>query len=230
MPVMMSSSLAPHAAQNDLAQLRITMVDRQVRPSDVTAYPVIAAMLDLPREEFVPAALREVAYSGADLAIAPGRAMPEPRTLAKMVDALAVSQDDRVLVVGAGLGYGAALIARLAQSVVALEELPHLAAAAQQALADHAPNARVLQGKLAEGAPENAPFDVILVEGGVNAVPVALSAQLAEGGRICAVFVQGGLGQVRVGTQQGGQIYWRLAFTAMLPVLPGFATSSEFAL
>ncbi|ADO41509.1 protein-L-isoaspartate O-methyltransferase family protein [Ketogulonicigenium vulgare] len=218
------------SAESDFAALRVTMVDRQVRTSDVTSYPIIAAMLAIPREDFVPDALRDVAYVGADLPLAPARTMPEARTLAKMIDGLAIAPDDRALVIGAGLGYGAALVARMAGQVIALEELPHLAAGAAAALARHKSDARIVQGKLVEGAPEAGPYDVILIEGGVRAIPPVIAAQLAEGGRIVALFVEGGLGLVRIGTKVAGQIHWRLAFNALLPVLPGFTTTDTFAL
>ena len=119
----------------DFAQRRTTMVDTQVRTNDVTRYPVIAAMLHVPRECFVPEARREVAYKGENLDLAPGRVLLEPRTFAKMIDALDLRTTDLVLDLGCGLGYSAAVLARMAQAVVAVEPDPAMAAEAERRLA-----------------------------------------------------------------------------------------------
>jgi len=161
----------------DFAARRVMMVDTQVRPSDVTKYPVIAAMLAVPREAYVPAALREAAYVGENLTLAPGRVLLEARTLAKMLDALDIRDDELVLDVGTGLGYSAAVIARMAEAVVAVET-GALAAEAQAALAaERVDNVAVITGELADGSARHAPFDVIVIEGGVETVPDALTGQ-----------------------------------------------------
>ncbi|MCX7890227.1 MAG: protein-L-isoaspartate O-methyltransferase [Rhodobacteraceae bacterium] len=215
----------------DLAQRRSVMVDTQVRPNDVTKYPIIAAMLDVPRELFVPEALRDVAYVGENVPLAPGRVLAEPRTLAKLLDALDPGPGDRVLVVGAGTGYAAAVLARMAGEVVALEEDAGLAGRARAALAAAgAQGVELVTGPLAAGWPARAPYDVILVDGGVEQVPEALTGQLARGGRIGAVFMEGALGAARVARGGEGRPAWRLAFNAALPVLPGFAAVREFVL
>lgn len=215
----------------DFARRRMMMVDTQVRPSDVTKYPIIEAMLAIPRESFVPEGLEEAAYVGENLPLAPGRVLLEPRTLAKMLDALDVHPADMALVVGAGLGYAAAVVARMAEAVVAVEEDPALAAEAQRRLsAQGADNAVVVAGTLAGGAPRHAPYDVILIDGGVETVPGALSAQLRDGGRIGALFMEGSLGTVRIGIRRGGDVVWRHAFNAAAPVLPGMAPARDFAL
>jgi len=100
----------------DYAAARVAMVDRQVRPSDVTRYPIIAAMLDVPREDFVPEALRPVAYLGEHVPLAPGRVLLDPRVFAKLVDALVVEPNDLVLDLGCGLGYSTAVLARMAEA------------------------------------------------------------------------------------------------------------------
>jgi protein-L-isoaspartate(D-aspartate) O-methyltransferase len=217
---------------SDFSTRRVTMVDTQVRPSDVTKFPIIAAMLHVPREAFVPAAAREAAYAGQNLPLAPGRVVLEPRTLAKMLDGLDIQPSDRVLVVGAGLGYGAAILAQMAAVVVALEEAQDLARGASQALGalDRGVLVALTVGPLANGATELGPYDVILIEGGVETVPAGLTGQLAERGRIAAVFMTGALGVVRVGWKQDGAISWRFAFNATAPVLPGFALERSFAL
>lgn len=210
---------------------RTMMVDTQVRPSDVTKYPIIEAMLTVPREVYVPGDKREAAYAGANVEIAPNRVMLEPRTLAKMLDALDLQQDELVLDLGCGLGYSTAVIARLCDAVVAVEEDADLAAAAQRTLSSEGvDNAAVIVGSMAAGAAKHGPYDVIMVQGGVEQVPQALIDQLKDGGRIGAVFMEGALGSVRIGYRIDGQVTWRLAFNATAPVLPGFAAMRGFVL
>lgn len=214
---------------SDFSTRRVTMVDTQVRPSDVTKFPIIAAMLQVPREDFVPEAAREAAYVGQNLPLVPGRVMLEPRTLAKMLDALAIEPGEKVLIVGAGLGYAAALVDEMGGRVVALEEDATLASGARSRLAARS-GVVVVAGPLAKGAASEAPFDVIVVEGGVETVPAALTGQLAEDGRIAAIMMEGALGVVRLGLKRDGGVTWRFAFNASAPVLPGFAAAREFAL
>lgn len=215
---------------SDFAARRVMMVDNQIRPSDVTKYPVIAAMLAVPREAYVPSDRREAAYVGENLAIGGGRTMVEPRTLAKLLDALNIQRDELVLNIGAGLGYSAAVIARMAEAVVAVEE-EGLAAEAQAALGDQrVDNVAVIAGALTSGAAKHAPYDVIFIEGGIEVLPDALVAQLKQGGRIGCLFMEGALGTARIGTKLGDGIVWRDAFNAAAPVLPGFERKSEFAL
>ncbi|TFL17034.1 protein-L-isoaspartate O-methyltransferase family protein [Jannaschia formosa] len=209
--------------------LRTMMVDTQVRPSDVTKFPIIAAMLDIPREDFVPMAARPVAYMDAPVPLGGGREMPEARTFAKMLDVLDLDIEDEVLIVGGGLGYSAAVLARMTASVVMVEEDEAMAAEAEATLsAQGVDNAAVLTGPLAEGAPKAAPFDVILIEGGVETLPEALTDQLKEDGRIIALFQRGALGEARLGHRVGGRVTWRYAFNAGAPVLPGFAQAQAF--
>lgn len=215
----------------DFAARRTMMVDTQVRPSDVTKYPIIEAMLAVPREAFVPGSQREAAYVGGNLEIAPGRVMLEARTLAKMLDALDVQPTDLVLDVGCGLGYSAAVIARMAEAVVALEEAEALAGQAQARLsAEGADSAALVSGPLAEGAARHGPYDVIVIEGAAEVVPDAILAQLKEGGRIGCLFMEGALGVCRIGHKIDGVVTWRFAFNATAPVLPGFAARKAFVL
>ncbi len=216
---------------SDYALRRTMMVDTQVRPNDVTKFPIIEAMLSVPREEFVPDAVREAAYVGENIDIAPGRVLLEPRTLSKLLDASDLQLTDRVLLLGAGLGYSAAVIGRMAGTVVAVEEDANLAAAAEARLgALGATNVIVRQAALSEGAAKDAPFDRIIIEGAVEEIPTAIAAQVAEGGRIAAIFMEGALGVARIGHKIDGHITWRFAFNASAPVLPGFAARRPFVL
>ncbi|MBS0565730.1 MAG: protein-L-isoaspartate O-methyltransferase [Proteobacteria bacterium] len=211
----------------DYAPRRTMMVDTQVRPNDVTKYPIIDAMLTIAREEFVPEPQREAAYAGENLDLAPGRVVLEPRTFAKMLDALDVQPQDRVLILGAGFGYSAAVVARLAGQVVAVEEDASLAAAAEERLRPVA-GVTVQTGALRDGAPSAGPFDRILIEGGIEEMPEAVLSQLNDGGRIAALFMDEALGAVRIGYRIDGQVSWRFGFNAAAPVLAGFARRREF--
>lgn len=213
------------------ADRRRMMVDTQVRPADVTKFPIIDALLATPREHYLSTDLRESAYVGDNLTIAPGRVLLDPRTLAKMLDALAIGPDALVLDVGCAWGYSTALIARQAQMVIGVEEIAEMAAEAPDLLSeDGIGNAAIVAAPLAEGAPQHAPFDVILLQGGVEDVPAALLDQLKEGGRIAALFQIGNLGEVRLGVKRAGAVSWRFGFNASAPVLPGFTTARSFAL
>jgi protein-L-isoaspartate(D-aspartate) O-methyltransferase len=212
----------------DFATSRTMMVDSQVRPNDVTKFPIIEAMLAVPREAFVPAARRATAYVGENVDLAPGRVVLEPRTLAKMLEALDIQPTDMVLDIGCGLGYSTAVIARMAEAVVAVDT-EAFADAAQSALSElGVDNAAVIAGPLEAGAARHGPYDAIIVEGAVEVLPAAIPDQLKEGGRICCLFMTGALGVVRLGQKIDGTITWRHAFNAAAPVLPGFAAAPAF--
>jgi len=216
---------------SDFSTRRTMMVDTQVRPSDVTKFPIIDAMLKVERENYVPEAQRDAAYADREVILAPGRVVTEPRTFAKMLDALNIQPTELVLNLGCGLGYSAAVLARLCDAVVAVEELDGMADEAQAMLsAAGVDNAAVDAGSLVEGAAKHGPYDVILIEGGVAQLPAAISHQLAEGGRIGAIFMQGALGVMRVGQKADGKITWRDSFNATAPVLPGFEAEAVFSL
>ncbi len=219
------------ATMADYQTRRTMMVDTQVRPSDVTKFPIISAMLSVPREAFVPDNKREVAYVGENIDLGNGRVILEPRTLAKMLDALDVQPDEMVLDIGCGLGYSSAVIAHLAEAVVAVEEDPALAAEAQTQLAEHgADNVAVIEGPLEQGAAKHGPYDAIIIGGAVETVPAVILDQLNEGGRIAALFMEGALGVCRVGHKIDGRISWRFSFNAGAPVLTAFRRESAFAL
>lgn len=215
----------------DHAARRMTMVDTQVRPSDVTKFPIIDAMLSVPREEFLPAGRQEAAYIGENINLDRNRVILEPRTLAKMLDALDVQRDELVLDVGCALGYSSAIIARLAEAVVAVEEDKDMATEAQEILSREGADNVILQhGALADGAAEHGPYDAMIIQGGVVRVPDALLAQLKDEGRIACLFMENELGVVRIGYKNGQSISWRFAFNASAPVLAGFQQEAAFSL
>ncbi len=215
----------------DFATQRRIMVDTQIRPSDVTSFDIIEAMLAVPRELFVPEAQRAAAYAGETLRIGPDHYLLDPRSFAKMLEALDLGPEDLVLDLAVGLGYSSAVIARLVEAVVAVEADPEMAAEAQRLLSEvGADNVAVIAGNPAEGAPRHGPYDGIIIEGGVEEIPSALVAQLKEGGRVCAIFMDGEFGECRVGHKIGGVLAWRPVFHAAAPVLPGFERQPEFEL
>ena len=215
----------------DFTARRRIMVDTQVRPSDVTKFPIINAMLKIARENFVDANQQEAAYAGENLDLGNNRVLLEPRTLAKMLDALNITGDDLVMDVGCGYGYSTAVAAQMAQVVVAVEEDETMAAEAQTLLSEAgADNAILHVGPLAEGAGEHGPYDAIIVQGGVGELPRALSDQLKDGGRIACIFMEDALGVVRIGHKTGDTISWRFSFNAGAPVMPGFEKQHAFVL
>ena len=218
------------ATVSDFAARRTIMVDTQVRPSDVTKFPIIDAMLDVPREAFVPNNLREAAYIGENLDIG-GRILLEPRTLAKMLEALDLAPNHVALDVGCGLGYSTAVLARMCEFVVGLEDGESRAEDAQALLSEHGvDNAAVVSGPLSEGVVKSGPYDIILIQGAVETVPAPILDQLREGGRIAAVFAEEALGVVRIGHKLDGMVNWRFGFNAGAPVLPGFHKPAAFSL
>jgi protein-L-isoaspartate(D-aspartate) O-methyltransferase len=213
----------------DFAAARANMVDSQVRTDDVTGPALIAALRAVPRELFVPHAKRAVAYMGVPVEIAPGRQMADPRAFAKLAQLAAIRPADVVLYVGAGLGYGPAVLSRLCSALVALEEDTALIAAAGPALQTAGAESVVLaEGKLAAGYPKQAPYDVIFVEGAMAARPETLLKQLAPGGRLVGVVTDKGVGRAHIfmATERG--VSARPAFDAQLSPLPGFEEAAGF--
>ncbi len=215
----------------DFAASRAIMVDRQVRPSDVTSFPIIDAMLRIPRERFVPKGQEPVAYADAPIRLAPGREMMEARTFAKMLDGARIGPEDLVLDVAPGLGYSTAVIASMAAAVIAIEPDEAMAEAAAAALeALEIDNAIVRAGDAAAGDHSQGPYDAVFVNGGVAAPPEALGALLKEGGRMVAIEMGAdGSGRAVVYVRGGDRLQARRLFDAAAPILPGFEVEESFA-
>jgi protein-L-isoaspartate(D-aspartate) O-methyltransferase len=215
----------------DFAQARRMMVDSQVRTSDVTDPAIISAMLEIPRERFAPDGKAALAYLDLDLPLtsgAGGRCMLKPMVLAKLVQAAEVANTSRVLIVGCGTGYSAALLARLAASVVALEEDAALARSAMSTLSSlGVANVTVEAGPLTGGAPKSAPYDVMLIEGAVEHIPDALTAQLSDDARLVCVKA-GPAGKAMLYRRAAGVLSGRPIFEASACVLPAFAAPHAF--
>ncbi len=215
----------------DFTARRTMMVDTQVRPSDVTKFPIIDAMLSVPREVYVPAAMREAAYVGENLELSADRVVLEPRTLGKMLDGLMIEKSHVALDIGCGLGYSTAVLAQMCDFVVAVEDDESRAAVAQEALSEQGvDNAAVMTGPLAEGSVKSGPYDIIMIQGAVSDVTDTVLDQLREGGRIACIFAEGALGVVRIGHKIDGTVNWRFAFNAGAPVLAGFGKQAAFSL
>jgi protein-L-isoaspartate(D-aspartate) O-methyltransferase len=212
----------------DFALARRNMIDGQLRPNRVTNSALLAALADLPRERFLPDRLKSVAYADDDVPLGAGRFLMEPMVLARLIQTLQPLPEDKALVVASGCGYGAALLARLVKAVVAVESDAGLAGSAGQTMKELGiGNVEQVIGGLAGGAPSGAPYDVILIEGAVPAVPPTILAQLAEGGRLATVLA-GAPGVAHLVVKEGDVASGRPIFDAGTPPLPGFVLPQRF--
>jgi protein-L-isoaspartate(D-aspartate) O-methyltransferase len=215
----------------DFTAARRHMVDGQIRTADVTDLRLIAAMLEVPRERFVPPAATALAYIDLDVPLEsakPPRRLLKPMVLAKLIQALDLKATDKVLDVGCGTGYAAAVLSRVAAQIIALEQDKALAEAASAALATLA-NVGVVTGMLTDGWPQEAPFDAILLEGASETVPQALCRQLKDGGRMACVLGSGPAAKAMLYRRSGEEVGDRAIFDAAAAVLPGFAKPQAFA-
>ncbi|HLN09503.1 MAG TPA: protein-L-isoaspartate O-methyltransferase [Xanthobacteraceae bacterium] len=218
----------------DLVEARRMMVAGQVRTNDVTDLRVQEAMLEVMRERFVPPQWQALSYLDLDVPVqagAPGqpaRYLLKPMVLAKLMQAADLEAGDRVLDVGCATGYSSAVLSRIVQSVVALEEEP-LVRAARDALAEFgAGNITVTAGRLTDGCPSRAPFDVILLNGATEVAPQTLLGQLKDGGGLVCVLTRGPAGKATIYRSDRGHVSAHTLFDAAAPLLPGFAKPAEF--
>jgi protein-L-isoaspartate(D-aspartate) O-methyltransferase len=212
----------------DFVAARRHMVDGQIRTTDVTDLHVISAMLEVPRERFMPPASTALAYLDLDVPVGGSRRLLRPMVLAKLIQAAELGPTDRVLDVGCATGYTAAVLARIAGRVVALEQDAGLAKAASDSLSSQ-PNVDVVSGALAAGWAQGAPYDVVVLEGATEVVPQALCHQLKDGGRLVCVLGSGPGSKAMLYTRSDGEAAGRPIFDASATPLPGFAKAPVFA-
>lgn len=220
----------------DYAIQRKNMVESQVRPSDVTDRRIIHAMLEVPREVFVPEPLRPLVYADGPVPLGKGaggrRSLLPARTFAKLLQTAAIEPDAAVLDVGAGTGYSSAILCRIAKTVVALECDAALAKEAQATLATvGAGTVKVVTGDLTEGSAADGPYDAIVLEGAIEVTPARLLDQLKDGGRLVAIVGDGRLraGRATVWRRDGATFGAVEVFDAAADVLPGFEKAQAFA-
>lgn len=214
----------------DFAAARRNMVDNQVRTADVTDLRILSAMLDIAREEFVPPASAALAYLDLDLAVGDGgsRRLLKPMVLAKLIHAADIASSDRILDVGCATGYAAAVLARIAGHVAALDQDAGLVQVARTALAGQS-NVNIVTGPLTAGWPQGAPYDVVLLEGATEIVPQAFLGQLKDGGRLVCILGNGPGAKAMLYCRSGDELGGRPIFDASAAVLPGFAKAPAFA-
>jgi len=211
----------------DFEHMRRAMVASQLRTTGVADARVLAAVGEVPRERFVPEERVAAAYADAAVALPNGRELSPPMATARLLSEAGPRGRERAMVVGAATGYSAALLARLAASVVALEEDPALAAFARDALAGT--GVELVEGPLAEGHEQGAPYDLILIDGAVEAVPDAIVGQLAEGGRLAAAILDRGVTRLGIGRKAGGGFGFTIFTDAAAAILPGFVRPKTFS-
>jgi protein-L-isoaspartate(D-aspartate) O-methyltransferase len=214
----------------DFSTARRTMVDCQVLPNNVTDQRIIDAMIELPREMFLPSAKRSVAYADKSLALGFGRFIIEPMVTARLMQTLELKSTDVALSIGAGTGYSLAILGRIVETVVAIEQVPSLAQNASKILSELGiDNVAIIDGPLADGAPKQSPYNVIFFDGAISEVPKAISTQLAEEGRLIAMIIKhNGICQAHLLTRNNGIISGRNIFEASTPLLPGFEHETTF--
>ncbi len=220
---------------SELDAARKNMVDSQIMTSGVTDDRILGALGRVPRERFVPETKRSIAYLGDDLCVkeaaaeTPDRFLMDPRVLAKLMELASLSSSDLVLDVGPATGYSTALLAELADTVVAIEADSDLAEKASATLQElGVDNAAVIEGDHAEGSIKQGPFDVIFLNGSVPFVPDGLLDQLKEGGRLVGVVIDGNVGKARVYVKSGAHATHRNGFEAGIHALPGFKVAETF--
>jgi protein-L-isoaspartate(D-aspartate) O-methyltransferase len=200
---------------------RFNMIEAQVRANDVTDVRIHAALSAVMREKFIPTAKRALAYADVPVEIVPGRYLLDPRSFAKAIQLARITAEDKVLDVGCGTGYSSAVLGRLARTVVALEQDADLVRIAS-GLLENQPNVQITQGALIEGFKDGGLYDVIFVNGAIEAQPDTLLSQLAEGGRLVAFLQSGAQGRATLYLKEQGRVGHRGDFDANVPLLAGF--------
>ncbi len=214
----------------DFVLARDFMVESQVRPSDVTDPRIIGAMRSLPRERFVPAAKRTLAYGDLEVEVASGRSLMRPRDLSKLIMNLAPQPNERALEIAGATGYGAAVLAACCKDVITLDPDPDLSFAAQAALEScGVANVKAVSTAAIDGWKDEAPYDIIVLNGSAEIVPDAWLDQLAPGGRLGVIVRQGAAGSARIYTRADDATAYRSAFDAAPPVAPGLTRPASFA-
>lgn len=207
--------------------MRRAMVASQLRTTGVNDARVVAMMGEVPRERFVPREMCALAYADALVPLGGGRALNPPMVLGLMLTEARLTGDERALVIGAATGYSAALLARLAGSVVAVEEDPGLAAFARKAL--EGTGVELIEGPLAAGHAGGGPYDFILIDGAVGHVPQALVDQVAEGGEIALALIEDGVSRLGIGRVVSGAFGTTAFADAAAAILPGFERPRGFS-
>ena len=212
------------------AMARNFMVDSQVRPNRVTDPRILAAMRRLPRERFLPAGLAALAYADSAVPLGRGRAMMQPMVIARLIQIAAPRHGERALVVAAGAGYGAAVLAACGAAVLALEEDEALIEQARAALPAWAPDVALVTGPLHDGWAAAAPYDIIILEGSVRDIPQALGAQLAPGrGRLLTVLTGAGRsGKAVLAEPTGGGLRAQPVFDCTTPPIASLLAAPGF--
>ena len=213
------------------SELRKSMVDSQIRPNKVIDDAVIAAFASVPRELFVSRQMQNLAYIDEDIHLSGGRFIIEAMVMARMIQALELQKSDNVMSIGAGTGYGSAILSSLVTSVIAIETRAQMVEKAQQIVAGlDIGNVAVVKSRLQDGYPSEAPYQAIIIEGGVEHVPTALFDQLSEGGRLVSVFRPQGreVGEATLWQKRAGHVTSRALFTAQVPVLDEFKLKPKF--
>jgi protein-L-isoaspartate(D-aspartate) O-methyltransferase len=208
-------------------QMRRAMVASQLRTTGVNDPRVVAAMGAVPRERFVPAERRALAYADALVPVGHGRQLNPPMVLGRMLTEARLRGDERALVIGVATGYSAAVLARLVGSVVAVEEEPELAAFARAALADS--SVEIVEGPLVQGHAAGGPYGFILIDGAVECVPQPLVEQVEDGGEFALAFIEEGVTRLCAGRVVGGSLGTTAFADAAAAVLPGFAKTRGFS-
>ena len=210
----------------DFTLARNNMVDSQIRPVRVSDPRLLEAMRTVPREHFLPPAQREFAYVDVPIDLGHQRQLMEPRVLARLLQLAAPRRGERVLIIGAGTGYSAALLAALGLRVTGLEEDERLLPIARAALADTETSLR--QGAMADGLPGEPPFDLVLLEGAVEIIPPSVERSVAKHGRLVTVLLRGATGQGVLAEHSGTGLATRPHFDASAHLLPGFGKPTGF--